>query len=125
MMNLIIGTRGSKLALWQANFVKSNILNHFPDIEINLQVIKTTGDMNLSSELPQIGGRGVFVKEIEEALLDHKIDIAVHSFKDIPSKITEGLKIGAVMKRGNPFDAFVSNCCSISWGGISGVMNFG
>lgn len=107
-MKLRIGTRGSKLALWQAEFVKSGLLAFFPSLETRIIKIRTTGDINLSDNLSQIGGKGVFVKEIEEALLDKRIDIAVHSLKDVPSVLPEGLCIGSVLKRHNPFDAFIS-----------------
>lgn len=107
-MKLRIGTRGSKLALWQAEFVKSGLLSFFPSLETQIVKIKTTGDLNLRDSLSQIGGKGVFVKEIEEALLDKRIDLAVHSLKDVPSVLPEDLCIGSVLKRHNPFDAFIS-----------------
>ena len=86
-----IGTRGSKLALWQANHIKDLLLLKFHELQIEIDVIKTTGDTLLSSPLSEIGGKGVFVKEIEEALLSEKIDIAVHSMKDVPLVLPEGL----------------------------------
>lgn len=107
-MKLRIGTRGSKLALWQANFVKSSLLSIYPSLEVEIAIIKTSGDINLKDNLSLIGGKGVFVKEIEEALLADEIDIAVHSLKDVPSVLPDGLCIGSVMKRHNPFDAFIS-----------------
>ncbi|NIP31770.1 MAG: hydroxymethylbilane synthase [Candidatus Dadabacteria bacterium] len=107
-MMLRIGTRGSKLALWQANFVAQEIRNHLPDLSIDIKTIKTTGDINLSDSLSEIGGKGVFVKEIEEALLSKEIDIAVHSLKDVPSNLPDGLIIGSVLKRHNPKDCLVS-----------------
>ncbi len=103
-----IGTRGSKLALWQANHVKDLLLVKFPELQIEIEVIKTTGDALLSSPLSEIGGKGVFVKEIEEALLSDRVDIAVHSMKDVPSVLPEGLEISAVAKRHDPRDALIS-----------------
>ena len=108
MESLIIGTRGSALALWQANWVRSAILNRFPEVSVELEIIKTKGDAFLNAPLAEIGGKGLFVKEIEQALLDKRIDIAVHSMKDMPGEIPAGLKIGAVPKRENPYDALIS-----------------
>ncbi|MGI9533423.1 MAG: hydroxymethylbilane synthase, partial [Thermodesulfobacteriota bacterium] len=82
-MKLRIGTRGSKLALWQAKFIKSELLSQFPDLDIQVSIIKTRGDKLLDSPLSEIGGKGVFVKEIEESLLNGDTDIAVHSLKDM------------------------------------------
>lgn len=106
---LIIGTRGSKLALWQANWVKETLEKLYPNIEIEIEKIKTTGDKILDAPLAKIGGKGLFVKEIEEALLSKKIDIAVHSMKDVPTEIPEGLHIVAICKREDPRDAFISH----------------
>ena len=103
-----IGTRGSALALWQANWVKSAILNRFPECSVELEIIKTKGDAFLKAPLAEIGGKGLFVKEIEQALLDKRIDIAVHSMKDMPGEIPSGLRIGAVPERENPYDALIS-----------------
>ena len=105
---LRIGTRGSQLALWQANFIRTEINSLFPDIEINIEIIKTEGDKRINAPLSEIGGKGVFVKDIEEALLTNKIDLAVHSMKDMPSILPNGLKINAVTKRKHPADALVS-----------------
>ena len=107
-MTLRIGTRGSKLALWQANFIKSQILIQFPETDIRISVIKTKGDKLLDSPLSEIGGKGVFVKEIEDSLLKNDIDIAVHSLKDLPSQLPEGLIIGAIIERQHPADAVIS-----------------
>lgn len=107
-MMLRIGTRGSKLALWQANFVKSQIQKKFPKLNIEIVVIKTTGDINLSDPLSEIGGKGVFVKEIEDTLLKNNIDIAVHSLKDVPSVLPEGLIITCYLKRHDPRDCLIS-----------------
>ncbi|GJM15924.1 MAG: porphobilinogen deaminase [Thermodesulfobacteriota bacterium] len=104
-----IGTRGSKLALWQANHVRNLLSASNPELEIEIQIIKTTGDAILNSPLSEIGGKGVFVKEIEEALLSENVDIAVHSMKDVPTVLPAGLIIGAVVERHDPRDAFISN----------------
>lgn len=106
--NIRIGTRGSKLALWQANFIKSEIERIFPDLGVELKIIKTTGDRITDRPLAMIGGKGLFVKEIETALLDNDIDLAVHSMKDMPGELPEGLVIGAIPKRENPFDVLIS-----------------
>lgn len=106
---LRIGSRGSKLALWQAGFIESLISGKFPELKTEKHIIKTTGDRESDSPLSVIGGKGVFVKEIEESLLKHEIDIAVHSLKDLPTVQPVGLKIGAVSKRHDPRDAVVSN----------------
>jgi hydroxymethylbilane synthase len=109
MNNLIrIGTRGSKLALWQANWVKSVLQKKFPSTPIELIIIKTQGDKILDVPLAKVGGKGLFVKEIEQALLTRRIDIAVHSMKDMPADIPEGLCIGAIPERENPLDVFIS-----------------
>jgi len=106
--NLIIGTRGSQLALWQANFIQSEIQGLFPDLKVELNVIKTTGDAITDRPLALVGGKGLFVKEIESALLNHEIDLAVHSMKDMPGELPQGLQIGAVPERANPFDVLIS-----------------
>ena len=104
-----IGTRGSKLALWQADFIKSEIEHLFPDFNVELKIIKTTGDRITDRPLAMIGGKGLFVKEIETALLNNDIDLAVHSMKDMPGELPIGLIIGAIPKRENPFDVLISN----------------
>jgi hydroxymethylbilane synthase len=103
-----IGTRGSQLALWQAKWVQKAILKQWPDVQAELVMIKTTGDKILDVPLAKVGGKGLFVKEIEEALLDGRIDIAVHSMKDMPARLPHGLSIGAVPARENPLDALVT-----------------
>ena len=103
-----IGTRGSKLALWQATWVKSVIEEKFPSRTVELIIIKTQGDKILDVPLAKVGGKGLFVKEIEHALLTRHIDIAVHSMKDMPAEIPDGLCIGAVPERENPSDVFIS-----------------
>jgi len=103
---LIIGSRGSRLALWQAEQAKARLMDLNPGLEIQIDVIKTTGDVK-SDPLSLIGGKGVFTKELEEALLDKRIDIAVHSLKDLPTIIPERLAISAICKREDPRDALV------------------
>ncbi|EQD24607.1 MAG: porphobilinogen deaminase [Leptospirillum sp. Group IV 'UBA BS'] len=104
---LRIGTRGSELALWQARHVAQRIEEN-TGITSELTIIKTTGDMILSVPLSQVGGKGLFVKEIEEALLNRSIDLAVHSMKDVPAYLPDGLVLGAILAREDPRDAFVS-----------------
>jgi len=103
-----IGTRGSQLALWQANWVKGKLSEWNPGMEIEIHKIKTTGDKILDVPLAKVGGKGLFVKEIEEALFDKKIDIAVHSMKDVPTDLPEGLSISAITEREDPRDALIS-----------------
>ena len=103
-----IGTRGSKLALWQANWVKSALNQNFPRLPIELEIIKTQGDKILDVPLAQVGGKGLFVKEIEQALLDRRVDLAVHSMKDMPAEIPEGLCVGAIPRREIPSDVLIS-----------------
>ncbi len=105
---ITIGTRGSKLALWQANFIKSEIERLFPDIDVELKIIKTTGDQITDRPLAMVGGKGLFVKEIENDLLNNQIDLAVHSMKDMPGQLPEGLVIGAIPERENPFDVLIA-----------------
>lgn len=104
---IIIGTRGSKLALYQAEWVKSELQRLSPEIEVSLNKIKTTGDMILDVPLAKIGGKGLFVKEIEEAILRGEIDLAVHSMKDVPTDLPEGLHLAAICKREDPRDALI------------------
>lgn len=105
-MHLRIGTRKSKLALWQANFVKEKLEEKGHTVELVL--ITTTGDKILDAPLAKIGGKGLFVKEIEEALLREEIDLAVHSLKDVPMVLPEGLSLGAITEREFPFDVLIS-----------------
>ncbi len=105
---IVIGTRGSRLALRQAEWVKSLLEKLRPDLVLELCVIKTSGDKILDVPLAKVGGKGLFVKEIEERLLDGSIDMAVHSMKDMPGEMPEGLCIGAVPERGTPFDVLIS-----------------
>ena len=106
-MKIRIGTRKSKLALWQANYVKSFLEKRW-GVEVELVKITTTGDKITDVPLAKIGGKGLFVKEIEKALLNGSIDLAVHSLKDVPMVIPEGLKLGAITQRENPYDVLIS-----------------
>ena len=109
MKNTIkIGTRGSQLALYQANLTKKNLLEKFPEVNVEILIIKTKGDKILDVALSKIGDKGLFTKELETALLENEVDIAVHSLKDLPTTLPEGLKLGAVLKRGEFRDALVS-----------------
>jgi hydroxymethylbilane synthase len=105
---LTIGTRGSKLALWQAEFVKKQIQKRSPDLSIEILKIKTTGDKILDVPLAQVGGKGLFVKEIEEALLRREADIAVHSMKDVPTDFPDGLHLPVMCEREDPRDALIT-----------------
>ncbi|KPK26382.1 MAG: hydroxymethylbilane synthase [Nitrospira bacterium SG8_3] len=105
---LIVGTRGSQLALWQAEWVQSQIRAIVPDVSVILKRIQTSGDKIQDVPLAKIGGKGLFVKEIEEALLRREIDLAVHSMKDVPSVLPEGLKIICVPEREDPRDALIA-----------------
>ncbi|MBN1398865.1 MAG: hydroxymethylbilane synthase [Bacteroidetes bacterium] len=107
--NIRIGTRGSELALRQTSIVKSLLENLFPDAGFEIKTIKTTGDRILDSPLFKIGEKGLFTKEIEEALLDEHIDMAVHSCKDLPTVIHENLKIAAILEREDARDVFISH----------------
>ena len=108
----IIGSRGSKLSLAYAEHVKdllSKSNSQFDDNSIEIKIIKTSGDIFQNKKISDIGGKGVFSKQIEDELLDSKIDLAVHSLKDLPTKMTDGLCVNAVVKRNDPRDAFLSN----------------
>jgi hydroxymethylbilane synthase len=105
---IIIATRGSKLALWQAEFVQAELRKRNPELKVELSKIKTTGDKILDVSLAQVGGKGLFVKEIEEALLRNEADLAVHSMKDVPTEFPPGLHLAVVCEREDPRDAFIS-----------------
>jgi hydroxymethylbilane synthase len=105
---LRVGTRGSKLALTQTEWVISRLKHFFPDLEVERVIIKTTGDKILDAPLSKIGGKGLFVKEIEEALLKGEIDFAVHSMKDVPSELPLGLEVSIIPERESPFDVWIS-----------------
>ncbi len=105
-----IGTRGSALALWQADHVRARLIaaHRFDPDDVKITVISTSGDRIQNRPLREVGGKGLFTKEIEEALLDGRIDIAVHSMKDMPTVLPDGLMIGCVPERADPRDAFIS-----------------
>jgi len=107
-VSIKIGTRASKLALWQANWVKSALIEANPSQAVELVTIKTKGDKILDVPLAKVGGKGLFVKEIEQALIDQRIDIAVHSMKDMPAEIPESLCIGAIPRRESATDVLIS-----------------
>ena len=109
MTRVVIGTRGSALALWQANWTKRELESRWPELEIDLVSIKTTGDKIVDVPLAKIGGKGLFTKEIDEALLDSRIDLAVHSLKDVPFQLPDGIAFGAIPEREDARDAFLSN----------------
>lgn len=106
---IIIATRESQLALWQANNVKDALEKLYPDTKVELLGMTTKGDQILNSPLSKIGGKGLFVKELEHALLEGRADIAVHSMKDVPMAFPEGLGLAVICEREDPSDAFVSN----------------
>ena len=103
---LVIGSRGSKLALWQAEQARASLLRLHPELDVRIEIIKTTGDVK-SEPLSVIGGKGVFTKEIEDALIAGRVDVAVHSLKDLPTVLAEGLTITAICEREDPRDALV------------------
>src|SRR3989304_10471586 len=105
---LKLGTRGSQLALWQANWIKAELEKKYPEYQVELIKIKTTGDKILDVPLAKVGGKGLFVKEIEEALLDERIDLAVHSMKDVPTDFPKGLHLAAITEREDPRDALIT-----------------
>src|SRR5438876_12401701 len=104
-----LGTRGSALALWQANWTKRELENRWPALRVDLVSIRTAGDKIVDVPLAKIGGKGLFTKEIDEALLDGRIDLAVHSMKDVPFQLPDGIEFGAIPEREDPRDAFISN----------------
>lgn len=108
-MKIRIATRKSPLALWQANFVKQQLLHYHKDLTVELIPMVTQGDVLLDSPLSKIGGKGLFVKQLEQAILDNQADIAVHSIKDIPSQFPDGLTLATICQRDEIRDAFVSN----------------
>lgn len=120
-----IGTRASTLALWQANWIKSALIEAYPQQKVELVTIRTKGDKILDVPLAKVGGKGLFVKEIENALLDGRIDIAVHSMKDMPAEIPDGLDIGAIPPRESPADVLISKnghrFSELKQGGIIGT----
>ncbi len=110
MSNIIrIATRKSQLALWQADYVSAQLQKHHADLSVELVTMSTQGDKILDTPLAKVGGKGLFVKELETALLDGSADIAVHSMKDVPVELPEGLHLATICPREDPRDAFVSN----------------
>ena len=108
-MNLRIGTRGSKLALVQSEWVKKEMQSRYPELRVELVKIRTKGDKIIDAPLSKVGGKGLFVKEIEEALLKREVDLAVHSLKDVPAELHKGLQLSVYPKREDPRDALVSS----------------
>ncbi|OUY08987.1 hydroxymethylbilane synthase [Acinetobacter populi] len=109
MSVLKIATRQSPLALWQAEFIQQQLQQRYPALKVELVKFVTQGDKILDTPLAKIGGKGLFVKELEAALLDGRADLAVHSMKDVPMQLPEGLSLAVICEREDPFDAFVSN----------------
>lgn len=109
MSRIRIATRKSPLALWQAEYVSAELQRHHPGLSVELVTMSTQGDKILDTPLAKIGGKGLFVKELETALLDGKADIAVHSMKDVPMAFPDGLTLSTICPREEPTDAFVSN----------------
>ena len=107
MKCIVIGTRGSDLALWQANHVRRALLIAHDDLEVKLEIIHTKGDLILQTPLHKMLDKGLFTKEIESALLAEQVDIAVHSLKDLPTELPQGLAVGAIGKRVDPADALI------------------
>lgn len=106
---IIIGSRGSELALWQAHHIADLLKAQHPELQVAIEIIHTTGDKILDTSLSIIGGKGAFTKEIETALLDKQIDLAVHSLKDLPTTLPDGLMLGAIPQRANVEDVFLSS----------------
>ena len=109
MDKLVIATRRSQLALWQSEYIKAELNKFYPDIEVELQEFVTKGDKILDVPLAKIGGKGLFTKELEVAMLNKEAHLAVHSLKDVPTQFEDGLQLSAVTKRFDPRDAFLSN----------------
>jgi hydroxymethylbilane synthase len=116
MKKIIIGSRGSKLALWQSGWVKSRLEALDPGVTVHIEIIKTSGDIRTDVPLSTIGGQGAFTKELEVALLDGRVDVAVHSLKDLPTVTPEGLSITATPEREDPRDALVLRAGSVTEG---------
>lgn len=105
---VVIGTRGSKLALWQADYIQHRLKEKYPSVKVVQKIITTKGDKILDVPLAKIGGKGLFTKELETAMLEGEIDLAVHSMKDVPSEMPKGLTLGVITSREHEGDAFVS-----------------
>lgn len=106
---LTIASRESRLAMWQAEFIQAELKKLYPDCDVQILGMTTQGDQILDKTLSKIGGKGLFIKELEQALLDGRADLAVHSLKDVPMQMPEGFALAAICERASPFDAFVSN----------------
>jgi len=117
MKELVIATRGSALALWQANHIKDLLEAEHPGLKVELLKIKTKGDKILDVPLAKVGGKGLFVKEIEEALLDGRAHLAVHSMKDVPTELPEGLEVGIIPER----EAATDSLLSVKYDGLKGL----
>ncbi len=107
-MNIRIGTRGSKLALWQTHFVKTELEKYFPENTFEIIIIKTIGDQILDTALSQIGDKGLFTKELENALMNEEVDLAVHSLKDVPSILPDELTLASILEREDVHDVLIS-----------------
>lgn len=114
-MKVVIGSRGSALALWQANWAKRKLARAYPDLSVEIEVIKTEGDRLSETPVSQIGGKEVWTKEIEHALLSGSIDLAVHSLKDLPTRLPDGLILGAISAREDVRDVLVSKNNRVFW----------
>ena len=110
---LVIASRESALAMWQARHIQSRLQALYPDTVVEILGMTTSGDQILDSPLALIGGKGLFVKELEQALADGRADLAVHSMKDVPMHLPDGFALAAIGEREDPHDAFVSNVCRI------------
>jgi len=108
LKKISIATRKSPLALWQAEHVKAQLQQHHPELEVELVSMQTQGDRILDTPLSLVGGKGLFIKELEQALYEHQADIAVHSMKDVTIDMTEGLQLPVILKREDPHDVFIS-----------------
>ena len=117
MKKLVIATRGSALALWQANHIKGLLEAEHPGLSVDLLKIKTKGDKILDVPLAKVGGKGLFVKEIEEALLDGRAHLAVHSMKDVPTELPDGLEVGVIPER----EASTDSLLSVKYDGLAGL----
>jgi hydroxymethylbilane synthase len=106
---IFIGSRGSELALWQARWVQQQLKNLHPSLNVELRIIKTQGDKILDAPLSKIGDKGLFTKELERALFDRRIDLAVHSLKDVPTQVGEGMSIAAICEREDVADVFIAH----------------
>src|SRR3989344_8457914 len=109
LKTLRLGTRKSQLALWQAHYVRDALERHLPGLKVELVTMTTEGDRILDRSLATVGGKGLFIKELEQGLLENHTDIAVHSLKDVTATLPEGLHLAVICEREDPRDAFISN----------------